>query len=162
MIKRLIAKRGVSLKTINGFFALFLMFLVSGCNSVQKSTDIYMYPDNIPPYIQTLEDILDTYGELENKGRFDEFLNNVQQGQEDSIRLVKYTTEGAPILYDYEFENDMIKLTIDTRRDGYGQRDIIHTTCNSIKVNEATKRTNYNLEGCDPSIEDSSILIIEK
>ena len=138
------------------------MLLVSGCNSVHKSTDIYMYPDNIPPYIQTPEDIIDTQGELENKERFDEFLYHVQQGQEDSIRIVKYTTEGAPILYDYEFEKDMIKVTMDTTRDGYGQRNILQTICTSIEVNEATKRTNYKLIGCQPSIGNSIILIIEK
>ena len=72
-----------------------------GCNSEQQIKDIYMYPDNIPPYIKMPEDIIDTHGKLENKEWFDEFLLHVQQGVEDHIRVVKYTEEGAPILYDY-------------------------------------------------------------
>ena len=150
------------MRTIYVFFVLFLLFLISGCNSVQKSTDIYMYPDNIPPYIKIQEDIIVTHGELENKERLDEFLNNVQQGKEDIIRVVRYTTEGAPILYDYEFDEDKIKVSIDTRRDEFGQKDIFHTICTSIEVEEATKSTSYSLEGCDPQQENNIILIIEK
>ena len=139
------------------------MLLLSGCNSKQKTTDIYMYTeDNMPPYVKGLEDIIDTHGELENKERFNDFLNNVQQGKADNIRVVKYTTEGAPIIYDYEFEKDMIKVTIDTRRDDYGQKEIFHTICTSIEMNKATKKTEYALKGCVPLMENNMILDIEK
>ena len=121
-----------------------------------------MYPDNIPPYIKTPEDIIDTHGKLENKERFDEFLLHVQQGVEDHIRVVKYTEEGAPILYDYDFDKEILNVTIDTRRDGFGQRDIVHTTCTSVIVDEATKGTSYKLKGCNPEIEDNVILFVEE
>jgi len=145
-----------------GFFILFFILLVSGCNSGQTSQDIYMYTDdNPPPYIKTLDDIIDTNGKLENKERFDEFFNSVQQERDDSIRVVKYTTEGDPIIYGYEFENEVINVTIDTRRDGYGQGKIIHKTCTSIIVNEDKEKTSYELDGCTPSIGDNIILTIE-
>ena len=102
------------------------------------------------------------HGEFENKERFDEFLLNVEQGIEDSIRMVRYTTEGAPVLYEYDFDKELIKVMIDTRRDGFGQRDIIYTTCSGIKVDEASKRTSYNLTGCAPKIESNTILVIEQ
>lgn len=149
------------MKAINGGFVLFLMLSVSSCNSEQKTTDIYMVdPDNLPPYVQNLEDIIDTHGKLENSERFDEFLLNVQQGVEDNIRVVRYTEEGAPILYD--FDKEILKVTIDTRRDGFGQRDVFHTNCTSIIVDEATKGTSYKLRGCNPQIEDNIILFIEE
>jgi hypothetical protein len=45
---------------------------------------------------------------------------------------------------------NFINVIIDTTRDGYGQREVIQTTCTSIKVNEDQERTNYELEGCTP------------
>ena len=149
------------MRRITGFFILFFIIFVSGCNSEQKSTEIATYTDNPPPYIKTVDDIIDRHGTVENKERFDEFLNRVQQGKDDRIRVIKYTTEGAPIIYSYEFENDEISVTIDTTRDGYGQGNIIHKICTSIKVNEDNERINYKLEGCSPSIGDHIILIIE-
>lgn len=151
------------MKTINVFLLLFLgLLFISGCKGEQKSTDIYVYPDNMPlPYIKVPEDIVDMHGELENKERFDEFLLNVEQGIEDSIRVVRFTTEGAPILYEYDFDKEIIKLKIDSTRDGFGQKEIIHTSCNAIKVDETSNRTSYNLKGCNPKIEDSTILVIE-
>ncbi|MGM9945431.1 MAG: DUF4362 domain-containing protein [Lysinibacillus sp.] len=119
-----------------------------------------MYPDNIPPYIKTPEDIVDTHDKLENKERFDEFLLNVQQGVEDHIRVVKYTEEGAPILYDYDFDKEILNVTIDTRRDGFGQRDIVYTTCTSVIVNEAIKGISYILKDCNLQIEDNVILFV--
>ena len=121
-----------------------------------------MYPDNIPPYIKMPEDIIDTHGKLENKEQFDEFFLHVQQGVEARIRVVKYTEEGAPILYDYDFDKEILNVTIDTRRDGFGQRDIFHATCTSIIVDEATKGTSYKLKGCNPKIEDNVILFVEE
>lgn len=150
----------ITLKTINGVLVLCLVLLLAGCNSEQQIKDIYMYPDNIPPYIKMPEDIIDTHGKLENKERFNEFLFHVQQGVKDHIRVVKYTEEGAPILYDYNFDKEIVNVTIDTRRDGFGQRDIVHTTCTSIIVDEATKETSYKLKGCNPEIEDNVILFV--
>ena len=149
------------MRIIVGFFIFSFILLVSGCNSEEKSTDINMNKDSIPLYTKTSDDIIDKHGNLENKERFDQFFNNVQQGIDDRIRIVRYTTEGDPIIYSYEFENEGINVTIDTRRDGYGQGNIIHKICTSIKVNEDNERINYKLEGCSPSIGDHIILIIE-
>ncbi|WBL16973.1 DUF4362 domain-containing protein [Sutcliffiella sp. NC1] len=151
------------MKTIKVFFVLFFgLLFISGCTGEQKTTDIYMYPDNISlPYIKFPEDIVDMHGELENKERFDEFLLNVEQGKEDSIRVVRYTTEGDPILYEYDFDKEAIKVKIDTSRDGFGQKEIFHTTCSAIKVDETSNRTSYNVKECVPKIEDSTILVIE-
>ena len=146
------------MKIIARFFILSLILLVSGCTSGEKPIDNNMNKDSIPPYTKTSDDIIDTHGNLENKERFDEFFNNVQQGKDDNIRVVKYTTEGDPIIYSYAFENEKINVTIDTRRDNYGQGNVIHTICTSIKDNE---KINYELEGCSPSIGDNIILTIE-
>ena len=147
---------------LTGFFFLFLILFASGCNSEQQSTHIATHTDNSPTYNNTSDNIIVRNDTLENKERFDQFLNNLQQGKDDSISVVKYTTEGDPIIYSYEFENEVINVTIDTTRDGYGQGNISHTTCTSIKVNEDKERTNYELVGCTPPIGDTIILTVDE
>ena len=117
-------------------------------NNSVKTIDIYNYPDKyVPYYIATPEDIVDTYNELINKERFVEFLNNVRQGKEDHIRVVRYTAEGDQLLRDLEYDGELIKSTIDTRR-GIYVRGSISTTCNSIRTVEMNDSTDYILEGC--------------
>ena len=147
------------MRIIAGFYILSLILFVSGCNSEEKSTAINM--NGIPPYTKTSDDIIDNHGNLENQERFEKFFNNVQQGIDDSIRVVRYTTEGDPIIYSYKFENEEINVTIDKRRDEYGQGNVINEICTSLKVNEDNERIDYKLEGCSPSIGDHIILTIE-
>lgn len=144
-----------------GLFILFLMLLIYGCNSEDRSTDINMFPNNIPNYISSLEDIVDTHGEIKNKERFDEFLNNVYQGEEDRIRVVRYTTEGDPMLHELEYDGEIINSTTDTRRDQYGHGSITQTTCTSIEEVETNESIKYILEGCEHAI-DNIILVIRK
>lgn len=121
-----------------------------------------MFPNNIPPYyISSLEDIVETHGELENKTRFDEFINHVYQGKEDHIRVVRYTKEGDPILHDLEYDGEIVKLIIDTRRDQYSQGSITQTTCTSIEEVETNESTEYILKDCE-RIGDKNILSIKK
>ena len=159
--KRPIGKRrNVFVKKINGLLILSFILLIYGCNGgADSSTDIYMFPENIPNYISSLEDIVDTHGELKNKERFDEFLNNVYQGKEDRIRVVRYTTEGDPMLHDLEYDGEIIKSTTDTRRDQYGHGRITQTTCTSIEEIETNESTEYILKGCDHAIENMIVVI---
>ncbi|KOS61629.1 hypothetical protein AN161_17100 [Lysinibacillus sp. FJAT-14222] len=124
---------------------------------------MYIYPNDIPPpYISTPEDIVDAHADLKNQERFEDFLHNVQQGKEDSIRMVRYTTEGDPIVHELEYDGEIIKSTKDPRRDQYGQGSIIHSACSLIEAVETNESTNYLLENCEPPIEDNNILVIEK
>ncbi len=143
-------------------FILLLILLISGCNNIQKSTDIYIYSeDEVPPRVWLQENIVEIHGELKNKERFEQFFNNVQQRLTDRIRVVKYTTEGDPIFYDFEYDGEIIKTTIDTRMDQYGHGEIIETTCTSIKEVEMNDHMEYLLDGCEKDI-DNLILVIPK
>ena len=143
-------------------FILLLILLISGCNNIQKSTDIYIYSeDEVPPRVWLQENIVEIHGELKNKERFEQFFNNVQQRLTDRIRVVKYTTEGDPIFYEFEYDGEIIKKTIDTRMDQYGHGEIIETTCTSIKEVEMNDHMEYLLDGCEKDI-DNLILVIPK
>ena len=141
------------LKKYMGFLALSSIVLLSGCNNAV---------DSKPKYVEKESDILDKHGEIENKERFDQFLKNVQQGKEDTIRIVHYTKEGDAILHDYEFKNKVIHVTQDNSHDNYGDTEITKTTCKKIKENKDSGKTSYTLMGCtSPKAIDTEVLTVE-
>ena len=138
------------------------MLIISGCNDVQKSTDIYMYPNgSAPHYISSLEDIQYINNELINKERFFDFLNNVKEGKEDCIRVVRRTTEGDQLIRDLEYDGEILKSTTDLRMWNPGPVSIITTTCTSIEADETFEGTDYVLQGCEHLV-DNSILVVKK
>ena len=90
------------------------------------------------------------------------FVENVNQGTKDKIRVVRYTTEGDPILHDLEYDGEIITSTTDTTRDEFGTGSVSTATCKSIDVNETDESTDYTLSGCDQTNRDNSILAIWK
>jgi len=142
------------------FFLLFTLF-IAGCQNTGNSTNSIQEQNDVPDYTPSSEDIVEMHGEIENMERFKEFLNNIEQEQRDNIRVVRYTTEGDPMLHDVEYDGEVIKSTTDTRRDKFGEGSINTTTCTSIEVVETTERTDYILDDCE-NIKDDIILVIWK
>lgn len=124
---------------------VLLLILISGCN-----------------YNPSVEDIVDSHGEITNIEKFMKFVENVNQGREDKIRVVRYTTEGDPILHDLEYDGEIITSTTDTTRDEFGNGSVSTATCKSINVKETDETTDYILSGCDKTDRDNSILVIWK
>ncbi|MFJ7934524.1 DUF4362 domain-containing protein [Sporosarcina sp. NPDC096371] len=149
------------MKKINIIFCLFISFLIAGCQNSENSTIKNLEQNNIPDYTPGSEDIIGMNGEIENIERFKEFLNNVEKGKNDNIRVVIYTVEGDPMLHELEYDGEVIKSTTDTRRDKFGEGSIINTTCTSIEVVETTERTDYILEGCENGL-DNTVLVTGK
>jgi Domain of unknown function (DUF4362) len=124
---------------------MLILLLISGCN-----------------YNPSDEDIVDTHGQITNLEKFMKFVENVNQGTQDKIRVVRYTTEGDPILHDLEYDGEIITSTTDTTRDEFGTRSVSTATCKSIDVNKTDESTDYTLSGCDQTNRDNSILAIWK
>lgn len=140
---------------------LFIALIFAGCQQEKSSGNTIGEQNNVPDYTPSSEDIVDMHGEIENKERFEKFLNNVEAEQKDSIRVVSYTIEGDPMLKDLEYDGEVIKYTTDTRRDKFGEGSINTTSCTSVEVVETTERTDYILEGCENTI-DNIILVTWK
>ncbi|WP_088104185.1 DUF4362 domain-containing protein [Halalkalibacter urbisdiaboli] len=149
------------MKTIKVRVVLLLVLMV-GCQTTETSPiKMKQAQKNVQEYIPSSADVVDKHGEINNIQRFIEFLDKVKLGQKDNIRVVKYTTEGDPMLQDLEYDGKVIKSTTDTRRDQFGVGSINTTTCASIEVIETSERTDYILEGCETII-DNTILVTWK
>ncbi|MEH7253827.1 DUF4362 domain-containing protein [Neobacillus niacini] len=126
-------------------WVVLILILISGCS-----------------FNPSDEDVVDSHGEITNLEKFIEFVENVNQGREDKIRVVRYTIEGDPMLHDLEYDGETITSTTDTTRDEFGDGSISTATCKSINVKETDETTDYILSGCDKTDRDNSILVIWK
>ena len=126
-------------------WVVLILILISGCS-----------------FNPSDEDVVDSHGEITNIEKFIEFVENVNQGREDKIRVVRYTIEGDPMLHDLEYDGETITSTTDTTRDEFGDGSISTATCKSINVKETDETTDYILSGCDKTDRDNSILVIWK
>lgn len=128
-----------------------LFFMLAACGEEEAGINT---PGSIPAptYTPTEQDIVDQHGEITNLTRFEEFMEHVHNAEEDAIRIVVYTTEEAPILKDIHYNESNIQYTVGTTRDGYGQKEIITATCESIEKAETKERTDYQLIGCNREI----------
>lgn len=124
---------------------VLILLVISGCS-----------------YNPSGEDIVDTHGKITNLERFMKFVENVNQGKEDKIRVVRYTDEGDAMLHDLEYNGEIITSTIDTTRDEFGDGSTITTSCKSIDVKETDERKDYTLSGCDQTNRNNSVLEIWK
>ncbi|MFJ7825864.1 DUF4362 domain-containing protein [Psychrobacillus sp. NPDC096623] len=149
------------MKKVFLLYILFIELIFGGCQNEDNSANTIGEHKNVPDYTPSSEDVVDMHGEIKNKERFEVFLNNVEKGNNDSIRVVRYTEEGDPMLHDLEYDGEVIKSTTDTRRDKFGAGSISNATCTSAEIVETTERTEYVLEGCDNTI-DNIILVTWK
>ncbi|QST01161.1 DUF4362 domain-containing protein [Pontibacillus sp. ALD_SL1] len=142
-----------------------LLFILSGCQLNENNPGFESSENtgqtNAPEYVQSPEDIVDMHGDITNVDMFYAFLERVDQGIEDEIRVVTYTTEGDPMLHDLKYDGEVIHSTIDTRRDSFGAGNVNKATCESIKMDKSEERTSYELSGCDQTNRDPRILVIK-
>ncbi|KGP92304.1 hypothetical protein N780_01825 [Pontibacillus chungwhensis BH030062] len=139
------------------------LLMLSGCQSNENQQG-YEGPEdtnetNVPEYVQSPEDIINMHGDITNVDTFYAFLESVNEGKEDEIRVVTYTTEGDPMLHDLKYDGEVIHSIKDTRRDSYGPGNVNEATCESIKVAKSEERTEYVLSGCDQG--NNMILVIK-
>ncbi|WP_214783373.1 DUF4362 domain-containing protein [Bacillus sp. ISL-45] len=143
-------------------FLILLIFVLTGCQPEEQAIPEEAADLPEPPeYIQAPDDIVDMHGDITNLERFYTFVEHVEQGEKDKIRIVNYTTEGAPMLHDLEFDGTEIHSIYDSTRDGYGTGSIEEVTCKGVTVVKRESRTDYVLEECSNQKQDVIVLVIE-
>jgi hypothetical protein len=93
-------------------------------------------------------DIVDLHGDIKNAARFEEFNKNVSLSKMDTIRIIRYTIEGDPLINDLEFDGKEIKYTYDNSKDKHGRANIRSAFCTSLVNKETAQGMEYTLKGC--------------
>jgi hypothetical protein len=77
---------------------------------------------NAYPYESALKngDVVMGASGVANVEKLYAFIENLEQNQADQIRITAYSKEGRPIIFDLEFNGEIIKCKSDNTRDRYG------------------------------------------
>lgn len=105
-------------------------------------------------------------GPVYNFSSFELFLDNVEVGQSDSVRIANYTLEGEPTLYNLTFDGSSIDLKIDRSKNNNRGNDPVkvNMTCTDLVTEAGQQVLTYTLEGCnqDSVVEDFMLLTVLK
>ncbi|PJI10100.1 MULTISPECIES: DUF4362 domain-containing protein [Clostridium] len=74
-----------------------------------------------------------------NTDRLQKFIDNVSKGIKDRINLVRYTTEGDPIITQLYFNGKYIQIYIDNSKDKFGGANKNEILYNKIKGGKQLK-----------------------
>ena len=107
---------------------LFTVLLtLTGCQNSRyvDITDIRDLPEDYGHYDirdQAIADgvVVTFSGATANSGKITEFLQSAAKGESAFMRTIYYTTEGDPIITDYEFDGEKYIVTYDNSRDSFG------------------------------------------
>lgn len=72
-------------------------------------------------------DVVWIHKEIYNLEKLTTFMNNVENGINDMIRVVGFTIEGDSIIQDLEYNGEVINLTYDSTRDKFSSDSSIKT-----------------------------------
>lgn len=101
--------------------------------------------ENIP----SLQSVINTHGNIENRDVFEQFLQQVNTKKQASVNITTYTIEGAPIYYQVDYDSTTFSLTIDEREDHYSKQGVSTHTCDNLTYVHNGKVTSYQLMDCD-------------
>jgi hypothetical protein len=102
--------------------------------------------------------------EVVNLERFEQFLMNLSNKKEDTIRVTGYTHEGDPIFQDLRFDGKVIHYSYDNSNDEYAGNDkgIETDVCKEIIEKENTQgEVEFFISGCSKG-NDGFLIRVEK
>lgn len=94
--------------------------------------------------------------EVVNLEKFEQFLINLSNKKEDTIRVTSYTHEGDPIFQDLRFDEEVIHYSYDNSNDKYAGKDKGKETdvCKEVIEKENTQgEIEYLINGCSKNLE---------
>ncbi|WP_254871020.1 DUF4362 domain-containing protein [Bacillus sp. Marseille-Q1617] len=138
---------------------MLLVLLAGGCDEPGDQVEMEVGKP-VEDYEPKETDIVNTHGNVENLERFDEFYENAQSGMEDNIRIVYYTEEGDPILQDLSYDGMFFKSITDSRRDKFGEGELIIMTCTNIEYSTTNDMADnvYKLTECGKKNSEEIVL----
>jgi hypothetical protein len=136
---------------------LLLVLLAGGCDEPGDQVEMEVGKS----YTPSSSDVLNRLGGIENLEQFEAFYENVQKGQEDSVRIVSYTVEGDPIIQDLEYDGETIHSIEDSRMDAYGTGEVAKMDCKRIEFTSDRGQNVYNLKACNKNEYNKTVLWYE-
>ncbi|KMP79360.1 hypothetical protein TU64_27990 [Bacillus cereus] len=109
-------------------------------------------------------DIVYQQSKVANLARFEQFLMNLSNKKEDTIRVTNYTHEGDPIFQDLKFDGKSLKYTYDNLSDQFaGENKSVETdVCKEIIKKEIEQgEIEFFVSGCAKQ-QDSFLFRVEK
>lgn len=106
------------------------------------------------------DDVIDVHGKITNMYKLEEFYDDVNSGHAGSIRITRYNTEGEAIIYDIDYNGEIINCSVDRRRDSTAKdknRKVSVYKYKKLYIRRDENVTEYFLTGSDS--EDLSILV---
>lgn len=114
------------------------MLMLSACTNNEKS-----YKEKL----DQSDTITYSAVSAENTDRLQKFTDNIDAGKKDRINLVRFTTNGDPIITQLHYTGKLIEITVDNSQDRSGSNDndkIIHQTINDSSKLKETLLTYLN------------------
>lgn len=106
------------------------------------------------------KDVIDVHGKITNMYKVEQLYDNVNSGQSDSIRITRYNTNGEAIIYDIDYDGEIINCSVDRTRDSTaksGDRKVNVYQYMKLYIRRDESVTEYFLTGADSK--DLSILV---
>jgi hypothetical protein len=103
--------------------------------------------------------------EVFNLERFEQFLINLSNKNEDTIRITVYTHEGDPVFQDLQFDGEVIHYSYDNSNDKFAGNDKGKETdgCKEvIEKNNNQGEIEYLISGCSNNTEHILISVEKK
>jgi len=144
----------INLKKISLILSLTLLSIVLlGC---QQESEIKEKSYSSEEAIEN-GDVVNLHGEISNLDRFESFIENVENGAKDEIRITMYTIEGDPIFYNLNYNGNKIQFTYDNSQDGYAGtgKGIESTSCSNIESRNTDNGVEYYLSECSSEVGNS-------
>lgn len=123
-----------------------LLMLLTACGTNPSKTEKQGTSEtNLPEDNQ----IIDKHGDVKNLKRLDDFVQNVNEGKGDEIKITHYTIEGDPIYDTVTYDGKQLTITNDNTEDKFGSPEITTYTCKNIIKDESATELNYMLMDCE-------------
>ncbi|WP_442594846.1 DUF4362 domain-containing protein [Neobacillus sp. D3-1R] len=134
--------------------ALFTMFLF-GCQQETNTNNLKKPYDS--EEAKKNGDVVNSHGKISHLDKFENFIENVENGIKDKIRITMFTIEGAPIFYNLIYDGNKIQYTYDNTQDGYAGsgKGIKSTSCSNIEKRNNDEEVGYYLSGCSSEVGDT-------
>ncbi|SDD08742.1 protein of unknown function [Paenibacillus sp. CF095] len=138
---------------------LLVLIVLTACEANDQKVDFPVmtksFPEIIEPHnpeqAEQSGDVVVLHGGMRNGDKWNTFMKNVENKQQDQVRVTMYTIEGGPIIQELIYDGTAIQSTYDNSRDAYGSKEGMKTdTCKGIGTMKSEQgHIFYVLTGCE-------------